>query len=355
MNTTALLLLLTTTALSATPAPPSSVSSSVSSAPSLAPSPIWASFPPVMAAPVRASWSTRSAPVVCPDDDAWVATVQTPSCVRIATHRPRRPSSGGGAPTLVVYLHADLYPVVLDSGFLRFLAGAAPQAVVVGMLRPGFRDVDGDETRAVGQHGFGDAYLRSDALVVGEAIAALKARHGARRVVVIGASGGAAIAANVAALSPGLVDDAVVASCPCDLASWREHRGRTSADAVAAARWQRPFRSLSPRSTASLVPATTRVTLIAGERDDNTPPAVHAPYLAALQAAGVDASLIVVHGSGHAVLDAPRARHLIRGVLAPSSSSLASPSLASAATGALVAGSAAVRGGVGTPSVRDAP
>jgi pimeloyl-ACP methyl ester carboxylesterase len=270
--------------------------------------------------------------------------------VHIATHRPRRVDHDG-APPLVVFLHADLYPVVLDSGFVRWLAQAAPQAVVVGLLRPGFRDADGHETPVAARPGFGDAYQRDDALVVGQAIAALKARHHAGRVVVVGSSGGAAIAANVAALSAGLIDDAVVASCPCDLAAWRDHRAQTSANAALAAMWRRPFRSLSPLSTASLVPTTTRVTLIAGERDDNTPPSVHATYRAALQAAGVDASLTIVDGSGHGVLDAPRARQLVRAILDASSTT----SLASATVDANAGIRSTARAGYGAPAVRDVP
>ena len=334
MHTSALLLFLLTSTSSAAP-PPSATS------------PVWSTFPPVVAGPttsVTRVGASTAATAACPDDDEWVATSQPSACVHIATHRPRR-VDGDVVPTLVVFLHADLYPVVLDSGFLRWLARTAPQAVVVGLLRPGFRDADGHETPVVARHGFGDAYLREDALVVGGAIAALKDRHHARRVVVVGSSGGAAIAANVAALSAGLVDDAVVASCPCDLAAWREHRVQTSPTEALASAWRQPFRSLSPLSTAPLVPATTRVTLIAGERDANTPPSVHGTYLTALQTSGVGASLHVVDGSGHGVLDAPRARQLVREILdASSTTSLASVGI-DAAPGA----------GFGAPSVRDAP
>jgi dienelactone hydrolase len=351
MHTTALLL----TLLAATPAPAS----------------IWSTFPPVRAgapttatakstAPEPAAAAATATPTPCPDDDEWVTTTQPASCVHVVTHRPRRTPRAGAA-TLVVYLHADLYPVVLDSSVVRWMASEAPEAVVVSMLRPGSRDADGHETKAVARHGFGDAYLREDALVVGAAITALKEKHQARRVVVVGLSGGAAIAANVAGLFAGLVDDAVVAACPCDLAAWREHRATTSRSEAWRAEWRAPFRSLSPVTMASHVASTTRVTLVAGARDRNTPPTIHEGYQAALHAAGVDATLAIVDDTGHGVLDSPRARALLSDVLARSTH-IAHASDAGVrkaplhqTTSLATAVSGHRRAGLRSPSVRDAP
>ena len=58
---------------------------------------------------------------------------------------------------------------------------------------------------------------------VRDAIAALRKEYEAGSVVVVGHSGGAAIAADLLGRWPGEADAALLVSCPCNVWAWRTH------------------------------------------------------------------------------------------------------------------------------------
>jgi dienelactone hydrolase len=104
----------------------------------------------------------------------------------------------------------------------------------------------------------------------------------------MGHSGGAAITGVLIARQPGLIDDAVLVSCPCDIPRWRAQRKGGP--------W---YNSLSPHSFAAAVPKSTIVVAIAGSSDDNTPPALSNAYVRVLAARGIRASSQTVQGATH--------------------------------------------------------
>jgi pimeloyl-ACP methyl ester carboxylesterase len=245
-------------------------------------------------------------PERCPDGQGWVATTTTPACVRVGLRRP-----AGDVSALFVFLHGDGNPVALDTPLLRQLRRVDARAATAALVRPGYTDREGRQTTAVTTPYPGDSYRREDALALGEAIALLRARTGAPRAVLIGHSGGAALAASIAALFPGLLDHVVAASCPCDLAAWRAHQAKVRNSRA----WFRPYRSLSPHALAEDIPPTTTVTLLVGERDDNTPPWLHTGYADLVRAAGGSARVLVVPDAGHEVLRAPDVVALVAAVV----------------------------------------
>jgi pimeloyl-ACP methyl ester carboxylesterase len=212
---------------------------------------------------------TGETPSPCPDRDGWVAAPSSSACVRVGLNVP-----AGAVSTLYAYVHADLNPVGLDHAVTRALRAVDPFAATVVMLRPGYADFRGGQTTPVTHPRPGDAYRREDALALGEALGVLRTRLGAQRVVVIGHSGGAALTANIAALFPGLVDHAVVVSCPCNLPAWRAHQAQVWASRA----WLAPYRSLSPHLVADAIPKTTTVSVVVGGRDTNTPPWLHEEF-----------------------------------------------------------------------------
>jgi pimeloyl-ACP methyl ester carboxylesterase len=62
----------------------------------------------------------------------------------------------------------------------------------------------------------GDNWNATNTDAIANAIGALKRRYHARKVVVVGHSGGAAIAANILGRHPELIDAALLVSCPYD-------------------------------------------------------------------------------------------------------------------------------------------
>jgi len=197
-------------------------------------------------------------------------------------------AEAGPAPTLVVVVHGD----ISDGGRATYHAAfarnvARPGVVAVALMRPGYADADG---RLSDGHtlGRGDNYTPQVVTAIGSAINVLKAHYRAQRVIYVGHSGGAAIGGVLIGRRPGLIDAALLVSCPCDIAAWLKARGRPP--------WKR---SLSPADHVHRVPATTRVVVMTGSEDINTFPALAQDYAAALTARGIPAHFEPVEGAGH--------------------------------------------------------
>ncbi|WP_426956214.1 alpha/beta hydrolase [Muricoccus radiodurans] len=203
-------------------------------------------------------------------------------CLAMQSYGPER------AEVLFVVLHGDVSsggPATYHRAFARRVAETVPGATAFALIRPGYDDGEG-RTSAGELNNRSDHYTAANVALVAEAVAGLRQRTGARRVVAIGHSGGAAMAADILALHPGTFDGAVLLACPCNLAEWRT--GRTP--------W---LRSVSPHSVAARVPVTARVVAYTGSADTNTAPSQAAGYVAALAARGVPARFTAVPGATH--------------------------------------------------------
>jgi len=190
--------------------------------------------------------------------------------------------------TLIVVVHGDISDggtATYHIAFARTLA--RPGAVVVALTRPGYTDDRGrsSEGRTYGRQ---DNYTHDTIAALGGAVAALKNHYQPRRVIYVGHSGGAALGGVLLGRSRGLIDAAVLVSCPCNIARWRRERRQPA--------WKN---SESPLRYAARVPRGTRVTVISGSQDINTFPAQARDYAAALARRGIDARFVEVEGAGH--------------------------------------------------------
>jgi dienelactone hydrolase len=205
-------------------------------------------------------------------------------CLAAATYDRQ----GGSAPTLVVFLHGDAYsggPAdYLYEYAYRF---AKPGVVSVALLRPGYSDKTGRTSQGT-HYGRSDSYTPGNIAAVGGAIEALQKHFRPRRTIVVGHSGGAAIAGVLIGKKPGLIQGAVLVSCPCDIARWTSERG-----------WRPWTRSESPSSYITKVPPSTTVAAITGANDDNTRPRLAQDYASSLAKRGVRARFELVKGAGH--------------------------------------------------------
>jgi predicted esterase len=194
--------------------------------------------------------------------------------------------AAGARPTLVVAIHGDGSDGGPSDYMASFVRGLArPGVVGVVLVRPGYATADG-RISGGSTNGRRDNYTAGNVAAVGAAIGALRARHRAGRVVVVGHSGGAAIAGVLIGQRPGLIQGAVLAACPCDVPRWRTTRSGP---------WPR---SLSPHSFAGGVSRATRVVAITGASDTNTTPDLAEAYVRALAARGVPARFVST-GAGH--------------------------------------------------------
>jgi poly(3-hydroxybutyrate) depolymerase len=194
------------------------------------------------------------------------------------------PSSDvGPAPRLLVYIHGDQS----DGGPVRHMIDIArghdqSNAVAVALLRPGYRDRDGN--RSTGEtYGYRDGYTAAYIDAVAGAIAALKERYRPSRSVIIGHSGGAAYAGVLIGRHSGIVDGALLLSCPCNVMRWRRD-------------WTR---SQSPQDYAFNVSPKTSVIALTGANDTNTWGALGEAYAGVLSRRGLKAEYRTVPGADH--------------------------------------------------------
>ncbi len=205
------------------------------------------------------------------------------------------------ASPLVVLLHGDA--PFRNPGYqyvtAKNVAKAAPGTRVVALLRPGYADPFG--ARSDGDRGYasGDNYTPDDVDQVAQAVWQMKKQYGVKTVVLAGHSGGAAMTGNVAALYPGLVQQAVLVACPCDLASFREHMWHTQHSPL----WLLPVKSLSPIETLEKMKPGATITAISGASDPIAPPQDVVRYVAKATGEGVAASILLLPGEGHEIFD----------------------------------------------------
>lgn len=212
-----------------------------------------------------------------------------------------------GAPNsvapMVIVLHGDA-PFAKPGYqyyFASQLADAAAGTRVAALLRPGYSDPYGE--RSDGDRGFatGENYTLEVVNDIATAIQILKSRWGARAVILVGHSGGATIAADIAALNPGLVQHVFLVGCPCDVPAFRLHMARKQWGLL----WLLPVHSLSPLQTLDQMEKGTEITAISGSEDPIALPEYAQNYVANAQARGIHASMIVIPGKGHEILNDP--------------------------------------------------
>ena len=204
------------------------------------------------------------------------------------------------SPRLVVVIHGDLASE-RDAYQYRF-AEAAHQAlhdtIVLALLRPGYADDQG--ARSPGSHGMatGDNYTPEVIAALHAAVLAARERYHVRSVTLVGHSGGAALAVDLAEADPALISRLLVASCPCDLNAWRAHMARRQMNPL----WLMPVRSRSPMAALGRLAGQTIIRLVVGQNDVVTPPELTAAFVKAARGSGVQASAVVLPGATHTVL-----------------------------------------------------
>jgi len=186
-----------------------------------------------------------------------------------------------------VLLHGDISsggPATYMLLFARRVSNHYPQAKVISLLRPGYSD--GSLTSPGTNHNRRDQYTARNNRLRGDTISNLKVANSGAKTIVMGHSGGAAQLGSVIGQRDGLVDGAILLSCPCDIKRWRAQ--------------YRPWnRSQSPSDFATSTSPATQVIAITGAKDENTFPALASDYVDSLQNAGVKAKFVEVPHAGH--------------------------------------------------------
>ena len=229
-------------------------------------------------------WSTDATAETCTNPDNETFVQGKDHCLAITTFLPSSPAN-----SLVVFLHGDFSRggPVRNTRIARAFAGLG--AVGVAMMRPGYtgggRTSTGVAARDQRPH---ERRTAEKINSIGAAIARLKAHHRAKRLILVGHSGGALVSGVLLGMRPDLADGALLISCPCDYHGWRSSRGRSSVSSAQ-----------SPLDWLEKVRPGARIVAITGSEDRNTLPTNAESYIAAAKAKGHKAEFIVIPGAGH--------------------------------------------------------
>jgi pimeloyl-ACP methyl ester carboxylesterase len=169
----------------------------------------------------------------------------------------------------------------------RSFAAGRKGVVAVALLRPGYYDRSGKQSGG-SDNGRRDTFYATNNRMVAGAIAELKQKYKARRVVALGHSGGAGAIGVAAGSNQGLIDGMVLVSCPCDVPRWMATRNGAN----------RAMSSQSPVDYISGLPRGMPIVAVTGNDDDNTRPLLATEYVDKAKAAGMRATARIVPG-GH--------------------------------------------------------
>ncbi len=197
---------------------------------------------------------------------------------------------GSGNKAVVIVLHGDMSkggPANYHYSFAKSVAKANKGSTAIALLRPGYSDGKGNKS-AGSNNGRRDHYTKKNNDRLAQAITAIKAAYKPQRLIVVGHSGGAAQTGSVIGRYPGLIDSALLVSCPCNIAAWRSAKNASA--------WPS---SQSPHKYLKSIAKSTRIFVINGSRDRNTRPKQAQDYTAQAQAAGLQAAYVELSGAEH--------------------------------------------------------
>ena len=147
--------------------------------------------------------------------------------------------------TLVLVLHGDA-PFNNPSyqySIAKKIANENSNVVSVVVLRPGYSDNEGNQSKGDRGNSSGDNYTIKVLESVYNLTNELKRKYNPSKVLLVGHSGGGAISANLISKYPRTYSNAVLISCPCDLHLWRAHMKKLQPEARI---WDMEVKSLSP-------------------------------------------------------------------------------------------------------------
>ena len=185
-----------------------------------------------------------------------------------------------GAPTLLVWLHGSVSSGGPADYMYQDAARYASDSVAsVALLLHGYADRDGNESTGDNHNRQGAMATSRNVDSLAAALLKLKQHYRPQRLVLLGHSTGALFAADILALSPGLVDAVFLAGCPCE----------------------KPYnwRGVNPITLAESVPLGAQVFAFTGSNDTVVPPRQVTGYIDVLKKRGVDARYVEIPGATH--------------------------------------------------------
>ena len=221
----------------------------------------------------------------CETEDFETRVSGESECLLMRRYGPTEPAA------MIVWVHGNVSVGGPANSHFRLAEKAAADHVAenilaVALVRPGYPDGTGASSTG-NDYGRGDNWPQANIAEIGTAIERLRRKYRPGTVIIVGHSGGAAIAAVLLGMRPQLADAAILVGCPCDLVAWR------------AGRQGMPWISEDPMRWVDQVAVSARVIALTGDRDHTTDQELGRAYAERLKRRGVDAVFQLVPGAGH--------------------------------------------------------
>lgn len=215
-------------------------------------------------------------------------------------HIPYVSSGELNNPILVLVLHGDA-PFNNPSyqyNIAKIIADENANVVSVGILRPGYIDNEGNQSRGERGNATGDNYTIKVLESIYSLTNKLKEKYNPSKVLLVGHSGGGAISANLISEYPGIYSNAVLISCPCDLHLWRAHMKKLQPEARI---WDMEVSSLSPIENINRIDDSTQITIVHGDKDEIVPISIARKYLLGLETNHKKVNFLTLENQGHEI------------------------------------------------------
>jgi predicted esterase len=194
--------------------------------------------------------------------------------------------------TLVVYLHGDGGRTIRPSDSLKHVERRINKKNVahIILMRPGYYDSTRNFSTGISDRRSrrGTSYNSHNVEEIALAIKKLQNYHKPKKIILVGHSGGAAIAALILGRHPGIANGAILAACPCNVNKWVQMGGTRSGRGA-----------LSPHDYVENIGPNITVIALTGTKDDNTFPILAAEYIEKLKQNNINAKFIGVESETH--------------------------------------------------------
>lgn len=204
---------------------------------------------------------------------------------------------------LVVFLHADspFRDPVYQYDIAKEIVRSRPGTAAASVLRPGYVDSCADRSAGSTGRKMGDNYTADVVDSIASTIRQIQDDILPSRTIVIGHSGGAAIAALLASRFVELQEQSILVACPCDLSKWRSSMAKLTQNSS----WLEPMPGLSPIDEIESIDLTKQIDLWVGDEDVVTPPILSLEYSAQANQLGKTVSHYVLPGGDHDMILRP--------------------------------------------------
>ena len=203
-------------------------------------------------------------------------------------------------PNLVILIHGDapFNPPTYQYKLAKILSEHTKNTIIVAILRPGYSDSDGNHSDGTKGTMTGDNYTNEVISSITQEITELKKRYKPKKTIIAGHSGGAVISADIISLTPDLIDNSVLVSCPCDVQKWRNYMSSKQPFYRA---WKDSVASISPFTIEYKLRKDANIILVHGSNDDVVPFDISEAYYQKLKESNTNAKLITMENAGHEI------------------------------------------------------